>query len=196
MWRRFTGGGTVYLDPGVVCAALVLPASHPAAAAGVPDMYSPFLDGMVRPAAQLGVDAERDERTVRVDGRKVTGIAAHRNRGGDARARNAAGRRRPRRAARCIAGPRGGELEGTPRPSPSRPDQRRQHRRARRSRPRRRLSRRSRFAAPVVTEPVDAHVAALAPPSCSRTAMAIATGTPGRGRRSRRPPVAALLGGR
>ena len=44
-------------------------------------MYSPFLDGMVRGLPRRsGVDAERDDRTVRVGGRKVTGIAAHRNR--------------------------------------------------------------------------------------------------------------------
>ena len=122
VWRRFTGGGTVYLDPGVVCAALLLPATHPAATAGVPEMYSPFLDGMVTACRELGVDAERDERTVRVAGRKVTGIAAHRNRAAtlvhgtllvdaDLDALRA-----------CIAGPRGGELGGAPRPSPSRPD--------------------------------------------------------------------------
>jgi lipoate-protein ligase A len=68
------------------------------------------------------VEAERDERTVRVDGRKVTGIAAHRGRGGtfvhgtvlvsaDLAALEA-----------CIAGPRRGELDGLPRPAPSRPD--------------------------------------------------------------------------
>ena len=69
-----------------------------------------------------GVDAERDQRTVRMDGRKVTGIAAHRGRGGmlvhgtlliDADLDSL-------RA--CLAGPRDGELGGAPRPAPSRPD--------------------------------------------------------------------------
>ena len=69
-----------------------------------------------------GVEATRDERTVRVDGRKVTGIAAHRGRDAsfvhgtllldaDLDALQA-----------CIAGPRSGDLDGRPRPSPSRPD--------------------------------------------------------------------------
>jgi lipoate-protein ligase A len=161
VWRRFTGGGTVYLDPGVVCAALVVPASHPAATAGVPDMYSPFLDGIVRACRSLGVDSERDDRTVRVGGRKVTGIAAHRNRSAtlvhgtllvDADLDALQG---------CIAGPRTGELDGGPRPSPSRPD---------------RVANIGGavvaaetaiveafpFAAPVVSETADAHVAGLA----------------------------------
>jgi lipoate-protein ligase A len=122
VWRRFTGGGAVYLDGGVVCVALQLPAGHPHAQAGIPEMYRPLLDGVVRALAAAGVEAERDERTVRVDGRKVTGIAAHRGRGGtfvhgtvlvsaDLAALDA-----------CIAGPRRGELDGLPRPAPSRPD--------------------------------------------------------------------------
>ena len=161
VWRRFTGGGTVYLDPGVVCAALVLPASHPAAAAGVPDMYSPFLDGMVAACRSLGVDAERDERTVRVDGRKVTGIAAHRNRAATLVHGTLLVDADLDALRSCIAGPRGGELDGAPRPSPSRPDS---------------VANIGcgvvaaesaiveafPFAAPVVSESADRHVAALA----------------------------------
>lgn len=120
--RRFTGGGAVYLDEGVVCAALAVPASHPDAALGVPEMYAPFLDAMVRACRALGIDAHADERTVRVGDRKVTGIAAHRGRlaslvhgtllvDADLDALRA-----------CLAGPRGGELEGLPRPAMSRPD--------------------------------------------------------------------------
>ena len=122
VWRRFTGGGAVYLDPGVVCAALAVPAGHPDAALGVPEMYGPFLEGMARACRLLGVDATADERTVRVGGRKVTGIAAHRGRiatlvhgtllvdaGLDA-------------LRACLAGPRGGDLGGAPRPAMSRPD--------------------------------------------------------------------------
>jgi lipoate---protein ligase len=122
VWRRFTGGGAVYLDPGTVCAALALPAAHPAASASIPEMYAPLLDGMVRACRALGADASRDERTVRIGGRKVTGIAAHRGRdvtlvhgtllvASDLDALRA-----------CLAGPRGGPLEGRPRPAASRPD--------------------------------------------------------------------------
>jgi lipoate-protein ligase A len=122
VWRRFTGGGAVYLDAGTVCAALALPAAHPAASASIPEMYAPLLDGMVHACLALGADASRDERTVRVGGRKVTGIAAHRGRdvtlvhgtllvAADLDALRA-----------CLAGPRDGPLEGRPRPAASRPD--------------------------------------------------------------------------
>lgn len=122
VWRRFTGGGAVYLDPGTVCAALALPAAHPAASAPIPDMYAPLLDGMVRACRALGADASRDERTVRIGDRKVTGIAAHRGRdvtlvhgtllvAADVDALRA-----------CLAGSRDGPLEGRPRPAASRPD--------------------------------------------------------------------------
>jgi lipoate---protein ligase len=121
-WRRFTGGGAVYLDGGVVCASLAVPAGHPDAALGVPDMYAPFLAAIVAACRALGVDAHADERTVRVGDRKVTGIAAHRGRlatlvhgtllvDADLDALRA-----------CLAGPRGGDLEGAPRPAMSRPD--------------------------------------------------------------------------
>jgi lipoate---protein ligase len=122
VWRRFTGGGAVYLDPGTVCAALALPAAHPAAGAAIPEMYAPLLDGLVHACRMLGADAVRDERTVRVGGRKVTGIAAHRGRAvtlvhgtllvtADLDALRA-----------CLAGPRDGDLQGHPRPAASRPD--------------------------------------------------------------------------
>ncbi|HYX87178.1 MAG TPA: hypothetical protein VE777_19590 [Gaiellales bacterium] len=121
-WRRFTGGGAVYLDAGTVCAALAVPPGHPDAALGVPALYAPFLDGVARACRMLGVAATADERTLRVGGRKVTGVAAHRGRLGtlvhgtllvaaDLAALRA-----------CLAGPRGGDLDGRPRPAPSRPD--------------------------------------------------------------------------
>jgi lipoate---protein ligase len=122
VWRRFTGGGAVYLDPGTLCAGLAVPAGHPDAALGVPDLYAPFLDGIADACRALGADASRDERTVRVGGRKVTGVAAHRGRratlvhgtllvAADLDALGA-----------CLAGPRGGALDGRPKPAPSRPD--------------------------------------------------------------------------
>lgn len=122
VWRRFTGGGAVYLDPGTLCAGLAVPAGHPDAALGVPDLYAPFLDGIVAACRRLGADASRDERTVRVGRRKITGVAAHRGRratlvhgtllvGADLEALTA-----------CLAGPRGGTLDGRPKPAPSRPD--------------------------------------------------------------------------
>jgi len=112
----------VYLDPGTVCAAIALPAAHPAASAPIPELYAPLLDGMGRACRALGVDADRDERTVRVGDRKVTGIAAHRGRDvtlvhgtllveADLEALRA-----------CLAGSRGGDLQGRPRPAASRPD--------------------------------------------------------------------------
>jgi lipoate-protein ligase A len=122
VWRRFTGGGAVHLDAGTLCIALAWPADHPWARAGVPEMYEPLLDGIVRACRLRGVDAVRDQRTVRVGGRKVTGIAAHRGRGGmlvhgtlliDADLDSL-------RA--CLAGARGGDLQGAPRPAASRPD--------------------------------------------------------------------------
>jgi lipoate---protein ligase len=122
VWRRFTGGGTVYLDPGVVCATLVIPGSHPDAHAGVPQMYEPFLEGIVHACASLGVAATHDERTVRLDGRKITGIAAHRNRGATLVHGTLLVSADLAALTECIAGPRGGELDGAPRPSPSRPD--------------------------------------------------------------------------
>jgi lipoate-protein ligase A len=112
----------VYLDEGVVCATLIVPSSDPAVTAGIPAMYQPFLRGVAAACRGLGVDASVDERTVRVGDRKVTGIAAHRGRlvtmvhgtllvDADLAALRA-----------CLAGPRGGDLQGAPQPTMSRPD--------------------------------------------------------------------------
>jgi lipoate---protein ligase len=122
IWRRFSGGGAVYLDEGVVCATLILRSSDPAVTAGIPAMYQPFLRGVAAACRGLGVDASVEERTVRVGDRKVTGIAAHRGRlvtmvhgtllvDADLAALRA-----------CLAGPRGGDLQGAPQPTMSRPD--------------------------------------------------------------------------
>ena len=42
VWRRFTGGGAVYLDPSTLCVALAAPPEHPWAQLGVPEMYAPL----------------------------------------------------------------------------------------------------------------------------------------------------------
>jgi lipoate-protein ligase A len=122
VWRRFSGGGAVYLDGGTVCVALALPTSHPAATTGVPELYLPLLDGIVRALGSAGIEAERDERTVRVGGRKVTGIAAHRSAGGTLVHGTVLCTAQLDDLRACIAGPRDGDLDGLPRPAASRPD--------------------------------------------------------------------------
>jgi lipoate---protein ligase len=122
VWRRFTGGGAVALDPGTVCAGLVLPATHPAAALPVPAMYAPLLDGLVRACRALGVDAHADDRTVRAGGAKVSGVAAHRGRAATLVHGTLLAAADLERLKACLAGPRGGDLQGKPRPAASRPD--------------------------------------------------------------------------
>jgi lipoate---protein ligase len=122
VWRRFTGGGAVHLDPGTLCIGVVVPAGHPDAALGVPDLYAPLLDGIVAACRALGVDASRDERTVRVAGRKVTGVAAHRGRRATLVHGTLLVDADLEGLVACLAGPRGGSLDGRPRPAHSRPD--------------------------------------------------------------------------
>ena len=53
VWRRFTGGGALRLAPGTLCiGGVAVPASHPDAALGVPDLYAPLLTGSPPPAAR------------------------------------------------------------------------------------------------------------------------------------------------
>jgi lipoate-protein ligase A len=68
------------------------------------------------------VEARRDERTVRVGGRKVSGIAAHRGRLATLVHGTLLVRADLDALRACIAGPRAGALEGLPRPAASRPD--------------------------------------------------------------------------
>ena len=84
-------------------------------------MYAPLLDGIVRAFHAQGVEAERT--TIRARGwTEGHGIASLHGRGGvlvhgtlligaDLKLLRA-----------CLAGPRGGDLGGAPRPAPSRPD--------------------------------------------------------------------------
>jgi lipoate-protein ligase A len=59
---------------------------------------------------------------VRVGGRKVTGIAAHRGRSGSMLHGTVLVRADLDALRACVAGRRDGDLDGLPRPSPSRPD--------------------------------------------------------------------------
>ena len=122
VWRRFTGGGAVYLDPGTLCAGIAVPAGHPDAALGVPGLFAPLLDGIAAACRALGADAARDERTVRVGGRKVTGVAAHRGRRATLVHGTLLVDADLDALVACLAGPRGGSLDGRPRPAGSRPD--------------------------------------------------------------------------
>ena len=60
VWRRFTGGGAVHLDPGTLCIGRVVPAGHPDAALGVPDLYAPFLTGIAAACRALSIEATVD----------------------------------------------------------------------------------------------------------------------------------------
>jgi lipoate-protein ligase A len=122
VWRRFTGGGTVYLDQGTLCAALAVPAGHPDASLPIPELYAPLLGGIVAALCTAGVPAARDDRTVRVGGLKVTGIAAHRGRAGSMVHGTVLVSADLDALRACVGGRRDGDLKGLPRPSPSRPD--------------------------------------------------------------------------
>jgi lipoate---protein ligase len=122
VWRRMSGGGAVYLDGGTVCAELVVPPDHAWAQLGIPALYAPLLDGLARALGQLGVAADVDERTVRVGGRKVSGIAAHKGRTATMVHATLLVHADLEALRACLAGPRGGALEGAPRPAASRPD--------------------------------------------------------------------------
>jgi lipoate-protein ligase A len=120
VWRRFTGGGAVHLDQGTLCVGVVAPAGHPDAALGVPDLYAPLLDGVAAACRALGVEATRDERTVRVGGRKVTGVAAHRGRRATLVHGTLLVDADLDSLVACLGGPRGGSLDERPRPAHSR----------------------------------------------------------------------------
>ncbi|MGZ4481710.1 MAG: lipoate--protein ligase family protein [Gaiellales bacterium] len=122
VWRRFTGGGAVYLDGGTLCAALVAPPGDAPGMVGVPGIYAPLLEAIAAACRRVGVNALRDERTVRVGGRKVTGIAAHHGRGGTLVHGTVLVSADLTALEECIRGPRGGRPDGTPNPTASRPD--------------------------------------------------------------------------
>ncbi len=79
--RRFTGGGTVYHDPGNLNVTVVLRRDDPGLAgrpelARVPGIYRLVLEPLAAAAASLGVPALATERDLLVDGAKVSGVAA------------------------------------------------------------------------------------------------------------------------
>lgn len=78
--RRFTGGGTVYHDPGNLNVTIVLGRDDPRLArdpelSGVPGMYRLLLRPLAAAVASLGVPAEATERDVLVRGSKLSGVA-------------------------------------------------------------------------------------------------------------------------
>ena len=84
--RRFTGGGTVYHDPGNLNVTIVLRRDDPRlvdrpSLARIPGLYRLLLEPLAAAVTSLGVRAEATERDVLVDGAKVSGVAAWIGRG-------------------------------------------------------------------------------------------------------------------
>jgi lipoate-protein ligase A len=79
--RRFTGGGTVFHDPGNLNVTMVLRRDDPrlvgrASLTRVPGLYQLLLGPLAAAVTSLGVPARATERDLLVAGAKVSGVAA------------------------------------------------------------------------------------------------------------------------
>jgi lipoate-protein ligase A len=78
--RRFSGGGAVYHDPANLNVTLVGRRGRPPfgdpAVIDLPALYRKVLEPLALALGGLGLDVERTEREILLNGRKVTGVAA------------------------------------------------------------------------------------------------------------------------
>ena len=123
VWRRFTGGGAVHLDPGTLCAS----GWSPRRAIRTPRSASPISTprsstGSSPPAARSASTRPATSARCASRGRKVTGVAAHRGRRATLVHGTLLVDADLESLVACLAGPRGGSLDGRPRPAHSRPD--------------------------------------------------------------------------
>lgn len=81
--RRFTGGGTVYLDRGTLNFDLCLDQNEPSVCRTLRELYWNFIGNISVSLREAGIDTQFDsERScVRINGRKVTGTAGWIKRG-------------------------------------------------------------------------------------------------------------------